>query len=113
MPRTKKPCVVCGSLERYKNGGCKPCQLKKQTVRNKADATGKAKIYAANAQARSEAKLKGESKYEAVEPCYKCNTKIRYTSSGNCFHCQYFGAPEKTEDKPRPIRTTFNQRQKS
>lgn len=91
MPRTKKPCVTCKSLERYKNGGCKPCQQRKQTVRNKGDATRQGKIKAANGKARAESKLNGDSKYETVNTCYKCNTKIRYTKSGNCVRCQHPG----------------------
>lgn len=105
MPKTKQPCKRCGSLERYSNRGCLPCQLKKQTLRNRAYATGKGKIYAANAKAREEARKNGASKYESVDTCLMCNTNIRYVSGGNCVTCNYNGAPDDPDNKPRKMVT--------
>lgn len=105
LSRPKKPCPTCNSLERYNNGGCKPCQRRKQTARNNACATGHGKLKAANGKARSVAKFKGESMYETVDSCYKCDTKLRYTCSGNCVACQYweiylgYNKPTKTPNK--------------
>ncbi|GAB5381582.1 MAG: hypothetical protein Alis3KO_07820 [Aliiglaciecola sp.] len=87
-------------MDRYKNGGCRPCQQKKQRVRNRADATGRGNIYEANAKARQEAKLKGESTYESLDVCPKCQGSLRYTSGGNCYLCHYVGSPEDPDNKP-------------
>ena len=100
-----RPCKECGSTEKYSNGGCKPCQRKEQAVRNKKDsnrkyAVQKRKIREANKRARDEAAMKGQSKYETIDSCDVCNTKLRYTSRDNCVDCNYLGAPENPENKP-------------
>lgn len=105
MARIKKPCVRCGSMERYGNGGCKPCQRIKQRPRNQAGATGQGKISSANGNARSQAALNKEKLYERIDSCPRCMNKLYYTSGGNCMDCNYIGAPENPDNKPpRPIK---------
>ncbi len=87
-------------MDRYKNGGCRPCQQNKQRVRNKADATGQGRIYELNEKARADARSKGDSTYEAVDTCPKCHGTLRYTSGGNCYLCNYVGALDDPDNKP-------------
>ena len=103
MARIKKPCVRCESMERYSNGGCKPCQKIKQRARNRALAIGKGKILTANGNARREARSNNQKIYEKVDCCPRCNSQLYYTSGGNCIDCNYLGAPDNPDNKPRPF----------
>lgn len=106
MPPSKKPCKRCGSWERTSKGACIPCNRKSQKRRNRADATGQSKINEANALARQEAIANGQNVYTTVDFCYACNTNLRYVIKHKCFECNYLGAPDDPDDKPRPLTQT-------
>ncbi len=103
MPPSKKPCKRCGSWERTPKSVCIPCNKKDQTRRNRADATGQSKVNEANALARQEAIDNGQNVYTTVDFCYACNTNLRYVKGHKCFECNYLGASDNPDDKPRPL----------
>lgn len=105
-------CKKCGSTETYKNGSCKPCQRAKQAIRNKEFANGKAAIGAANQKIRKVAAQKGEKVFEAVQPCNRCKTYIRYVCNSACHHCHYMGKREHPDDKPGSGSKAFSDRRK-
>ena len=89
--RTKKPCKECGSLDRHKNGACRPCANKKQAVRNEND-RGPSQ-YALELQKkrsreeREKAKEQNLKVFDSMSPCFRCNGTLRYVSNGGCIKC--------------------------
>ena len=89
--RFKKPCKRCGSLERYKNGACKPCAIAKQAIRNEEDRMPAqyelAKQKERSKQAREEARSQNLTHFDSQSPCYICQGTIRFVSNGGCIAC--------------------------
>lgn len=86
-----KPCRNCGSLERYKNGACKPCALAKQLVRNEKRRLEVhkelEKRQKRNKKSKEIAKKNNESHYVSETPCSHCKGVIRYVCNGACIGC--------------------------
>ena len=86
-----KPCKNCSSLERYKNGACKPCAVKKQLIRNRSYVLP---IHLEiqnrtieNNRIKKLAKENGDIYYISLTPCERCGEKIRYVCNGACSEC--------------------------
>lgn len=86
-----KPCKNCNSQDRYKNGACKPCAVKKQQLRNRQYMLPShieiQKRTLLNSEIKNVAKRNNQSHYESLTPCSQCGEKIRYVCNGGCIGC--------------------------
>ncbi len=87
-----KSCRNCGSLERYKNGACKPCAVKKQRIRNESDRMPihreMAERKIENNRRKEEERRNNNSHYESLTPCGSCGDFMRYVCNGACSGCR-------------------------
>jgi hypothetical protein len=86
-----KECKTCFSLERSKNGACKPCGRIKQNERNRA---GRLQchieaeaINKKNNEIKEQAKIDGQAHYVSLTSCGRCRKMIRYVCNGACIYC--------------------------
>ncbi|KGJ99889.1 hypothetical protein [Thalassotalea sp. ND16A] len=81
----------CGSKERYPNGACRPCALKKQRVRNRAARTEehieKEKRDIKNNELKEIASKGDNPHYESLTACKRCGDFTRYICNGGCSAC--------------------------
>ena len=86
-----KPCKNCNSMERYKNGSCKPCAYAKQMIRNREGMLQThldvQKRNKQNNNIKEKARKNSQVHYASLTACMSCGETIRYMCNGACIGC--------------------------